>query len=235
MKLLHFVGGFSAHKGKELSALELISMDLAHQVYPEAEIYAWTLKESWSNLPDYCKKQIVPESVLTNWPNYTIKYGEHMSDKIRLYALLLHGGLYIDTDVLCMRRLQEQYLDKICFAKQSRNNKSQLINNGIIYSPEPGHRLLYAYLANYLNAKSMGQWEKLSCRGLYKAYLAYSDDCNLFKYYEFHGTGWPCKELTELPKRIDKAYFWHLIGKPKELNSKLILDYIQTELCLDIA
>lgn len=234
MKLIHFVGGFASHKGRNLTDLELISMHLAKQIYPEASINAWTLKESWANLPEYCTKQIVPENILYNWINFPIKHGEHMSDKVRLFVLLLKGGLYIDTDVLCLRRLPEKYVDKICFAKQSRNNKSQIINNGIIYAPYAGHKVLEAYLGKYYNAKSMGQWETLSCRGLYSAYCEHKDLCNLFKYYEFHGTGWPVKLLHEVPNRLDKAYFWHLMGKNKEINSKSILHYAETELCLNI-
>jgi len=230
MKYIHFVGGFAKHKGKDLSLLDLTAISFARQVYPEATILAWTLNSSWPNLPAYCNKQLVPEQVCSNWPNFKISHGEHMSDKVRLYALLLYGGLYIDTDVLCLRPLPVQ--EKLIVAKQSRNSKSQLINNGIIYAPEPYNKALMCYLAKYLKAKTMGAWDLLSCRNLYSACMEFEHICDIRRYKQFHGTGWPVKQLETLPSHIDSAYFWHLIGQDKQLNSKLILDYASAKLGL---
>lgn len=227
---IHFVGGFAKAKGALLSDLELIAMQCAKSVYPYAEFIAWTDEASWANLPAYFIKQSVPEADYANWPNYKIEHGQHMSDKIRLMALLSHGGLYIDTDVLCLRPLPMS--DKLIVAKQSRNWKSQIVNNGIIYAPEPGNIVLRQYRKQYEIARRMYGWDEHSCRGLYRACKAFPEHCDVRRYKAFHGTGWPVQKLAELPASISDAYFWHLIGPDKQLNADLILDYAHNELGL---
>jgi hypothetical protein len=175
--LLHFVGGFSKSQGMELNELELLAIARAKLIYPQALIKAHTQIGSWLNLPDYCERVEVNQA--WSWPNYEIKLGEHLADKIRILVLIQEGGLYIDTDVLCINALP--FGDKLIVSKE--RDRGQKINSGIIYSPKPNNPFLLAWLAEYLT--SSPDFKSKAIIAICKASvpLAQGITCFTFKYF----------------------------------------------------
>lgn len=47
----------------------------------------------------------IDKSMYTTWLGHPVHVGAHHADKLRLMALLKHGGVYLDTDVLSLRDL----------------------------------------------------------------------------------------------------------------------------------
>lgn len=213
---IHFVGGLAGHKGRNLLPKELIAIKLAKHHYPFARIKIWTDKASWHNAPNWCERHEVAESWYSAWSNFALKAGQHMSDKVRLFALKQFGGLYLDTDVLCLRPINLFGRQKVLMAREG-NRSSKKLNNGIIYVPRPNHPFIDIWIQQYTEAKRLGYWEYLSVRKPFELAQQYPEliEFEQYSYKQFHGVGWKGKtyydENVSLPSYADKAYFWHCL------------------------
>ena len=224
---IHFVGGFpktstySIGQGFELKSRELIAIEAARSCYPWARIVLWTDSNSWHNAPTYCERREVPRSSYSKWPNYELEAGHHMSDKVRLYALRQYGGLYIDSDVHCLRPLNLLGRTKVLMANQHNAKTSNKLNNGIIFVPKPNNLFINKWIEHYKESTKIGYWDERSVAFPYKLAQQHPEliDHETYTYKQFHGTGWRGHdyygESGKLPSWFNdnakNAYFWHCI------------------------
>lgn len=232
--LIHFVGGFSRNSKLQLNELEQLCIARARLIYPDAKIKIWTQPGSWLNAPAYCIRHELDYPSLWHYPNFEIIAGEHLSDKVRIMVLIKEGGLYIDTDVLCLKPID--FIDSSVLIMAKEKGKGRKANNGIIYAPKPNSPFLSEWQRAYLEAKEMGSWTKLStfvpnkiAKRLGPNYIDLRKD-----WYNFHGFGtdffynnlsWQDLD-TPLPEYRHNAYFFHamrLIGQLKYCTDKQML------------
>jgi mannosyltransferase OCH1-like enzyme len=122
-----------------------------------------TLVEGWQRLnPDY-------DVVLWNEENidfsfefvqsaYSTKAWNRISDFVRMWALLHHGGIYLDTDVE-LRKPLDALLENTCFAGfQMRESHPDWVN-GAVLGAERGHWFI-ARLHRYF-VDNMRGWENV--------------------------------------------------------------------------
>lgn len=102
------------------------------------------------NLKDYIK---LPDYIISKWQKGIIS-NTHLSDIIRISLLAEHGGLWIDSTVLCTGNL-DKYVDDetdlFVFKNEYRGDKSIVASNWLIYSKKNNpivvnmRNLLYKY------------------------------------------------------------------------------------------
>lgn len=222
---IHFVGGFppaNSNRNFKLAPKELVAIESARNCYPWAKIILWTDSNSWHNAPSYCKRFEVPRAFYAKWPNYELQAGHHMSDKVRLYALQQYGGLYLDTDVYCLRPLNLIGKTKVIMANQHNSKTSKKLNNGIIFVPSPHHPFIKCWIEHYKQATEIGFWDQRSVSFPYQLAkeMPESIDYETYSYKQFHGAGWRGNDYhaedDKMPSWFNEnaksAYFWHCIG-----------------------
>lgn len=107
--------------------------------------------ETWKKcLPDYVIKEWnesnfdVEMMPYTSEAYYAKKYA-FVSDVARLYALVMEGGLYLDTDMIFLRPLPDSFLENHAFAGIESGNK---IATSLLAS-EPNHPIFRYFLEEY--------------------------------------------------------------------------------------
>lgn len=214
--IIHFVGGFGKTRGARLKGKELLAMDAAFACYPEATIYAWTDAVSWPNLPAYAIRKTVSQEFYSSWPNVELVKGEHMSDKVRLFALLEYGGLYLDTDVYCMKRANF-HNHKLQMANESfHNNTLNKLNNGTIYAPQANNKFLSMWWEAYeaSSKEDFSSYVGMSCKLPVELANKWPELIDIKPCKQWLGDAYIpnqyAKPFNKFPKHIDAIEFWHL-------------------------
>lgn len=124
---------------------------------PRTIHYCWFGKSTPNQLMQRCIQSWrahVPEWNIVEWSErnvpldnsflrtaYTQGLWAHVSDYVRLRALSVHGGVYLDTDVELRRSLDNLRSNKCFVGFQSEEPSPDWVNNAVL-GAEPGHPFL---------------------------------------------------------------------------------------------
>lgn len=103
IQYLHFCGGFGQTGGLPLRSWEQVSIRAAMALHPGATVLLHHEHGSWANAPAECEHVTYTQAEASEWSTWTARHGGHMSDRVRIMALLKYGGLYQDTDSFMLR------------------------------------------------------------------------------------------------------------------------------------
>lgn len=142
--MIHFIYPWT-EKTRPWSKMNTLAVKLARKHYPDKKIIIWT---NWSQgVPDV-GNVIVRQTEL---PLSLHKYPQYISDYFRLKLLYEQGGMYLDTDMLLLKPVPEDFF----LSWESQSLKS--ICNAIIQA-EPGNEFIKEWLDAMPEAMESNTW-----------------------------------------------------------------------------
>jgi hypothetical protein len=138
IEAIHFVAGLGSAESKDFTSTDLLAMRLASAMHPKAEVFVHTSNaigtgDNYKLVPRL-RRVTYDSSLYDSWPNWRIKGGAYMADKLRLYVLLTSqtaNSLYLDTDAFMLKNLD--HLAEIEGCAMARLGPN-MIANGLIYA-----------------------------------------------------------------------------------------------------
>lgn len=215
IQYLHFCGGFGQQAGLPLRFWELLAIEAAAKLHPKAKLMIHTSAGSWDNMPSYATRIDYSEAESRQWSTWTCQHGAHVSDRVRLLALLKYGGLYQDTDSFTLRNCDELAKLDVCGIPGMSRNLS--IINGFIYAKpnDPWLKAVYDRVDGFGGAKT---WADSSVK-LYSKLRKEIPGCKALPYQKYTCATWHqwdaeflFGQLTEQSRaRADAASAFHAI------------------------
>jgi len=142
--MIHFIYPWT-EKTRPWSKMNTLAVKLARKHYPDKKIIIWT---NWlQGVPDV-GHVIVRQTEL---PLSLHKYPQYISDYFRLKLLYEQGGMYLDTDMLLLKPVPEDFF----LSWESHNLQS--ICNAIIQA-EPGNAFIKEWLDAMPEAMESNTW-----------------------------------------------------------------------------
>ena len=178
---LHYVFGMAKDfGGKPWSWIHYMSIRTAAAVHPAAEIVMWLQHEPagqwWDAARPYLtvRKITAPDSIFGR----PLVHPAHRADVVRLEALICEGGVYMDSDVWCLRPFDE--LKDVPWW-MARQGESYGLCNATM-GGRPGAPFATRWLERYDTFRSKGRdryWDEHSVRLPLQLALAHADDITI--------------------------------------------------------
>ena len=150
-KVIHFIYPWT-ERTRPWSMVNTLSVKSAIEIYPDHEVKIWTNAPSAVPLPFVTKEKC---ELPTHVGGAEIVWPQYVSDVMRLQILLEHGGIYMDTDIINLRKF-EPYDDTILsFCWETAFCES--ICNAFMATP-PGNEFIKEWLARMPAAMSHPTW-----------------------------------------------------------------------------
>ena len=219
--LIHFIW-----IGKEsLKYSDYLAVRTASIVYPNATILIWTDNITYSSYGNKLKSIYGMQNLPKEWFN-RLEQVKHLANKVdylRLKLLKKFGGLYLDFDTLCVKRLNWEQFDKITIGNQIDNGL--YVNNAIVYAPAKCKLLKYILDISFKNLQANPyEWSvnldtlnsvinKDNCNILHKEYFYYYDWMESEKWFRYN-------------KIEDTMYIIHWWSAANNYRNKITPDYI---------
>ncbi len=133
---------------EQFSYLHYLAVKTAYEVNQPKKICFYCQQEAidnlyWRRAMEYCDVELVRP--VTEFHGHKVEHYQYQADILRLEVLLERGGIYLDTDILCLNPLDE-LLDYPCVIGQEQADGSSLSNAVIL--AEPGSEFIdYWYRA----------------------------------------------------------------------------------------
>lgn len=168
--IIHFMY-FNGPDSREFGFINYLAVRTAHEVQKPDIIYFYYNEEpadnpNWERIRPYVKMvKIDPPEEYGGVP---LKYPQYKADIVRLQKLLIHGGIYLDTDILMLKPLTplmnnecvlgaEGYVDQAQDLHTNDIKKIGSISNAVIMA-EPSCRFLKEWLLHLPKALMSGVW-----------------------------------------------------------------------------
>lgn len=179
-KKIHFIFGLKEDEGgKEFSYFHYLNILSAKRVNPEYEINFYYQYEPRAYWFQELKKQEINfiqldhvEDVLNG---IKISNYAHKADYLRLDVLRKHGGIYLDTDVICVRPFDDFLKFKCVLGYESINNITWGLPNFTILS-EPNNPFINLWYERYREDYHPDNW---SYGAVKLPYLLYQENLDL--------------------------------------------------------
>ncbi len=216
--------------GSEFSIVEYISIKSALTINRNhiAYLYCDVLPsgEYFKKIEKHLNIIYVPSKITIF--GYKINNLAHQSDIIRLIALYLKGGIYLDLDTISVKAFDDNITDYDFVVAYQDDSKSQICNAVILSRPELP--FIKIWLESYQLFRSRGEdiyWSEQSCQlplfliqsnedinqDIFNLKKSYSIKCIDFEY--FFSPSWKDADLFIMPYRGFKnlkAYVYHMWG-----------------------
>ena len=194
-KLIHFIDlDGSGSKTKDLDLLKYLAIRSAHAVNPGYEINLhcdyvphglfWNLVKNFTH--------VIPISIKGAPRFRKIERIEHKTDLLRLLILKEHGGIYLDTDVISLKRFDAIGASGLIMGKEQRYVDGPVLGlcNAVIIAPK-GSQFVDLWLEAYERFHN-DQWSEFSVQlpwALAQQYpeLIHVEPVTSF----FYPSGWP--------------------------------------------
>lgn len=163
----------------------------------------------WTRMLVEVKPELVPTDPVTrigDWPATPPR--PIQSGPIRLKALIDHGGIYLDTDVLCLKSFDDLLANKVVLAKESPYVEG--LCNAVMLS-EPGADYTVEFLKRF-TAEYRGGWAE-TCTLLPNTIASeHPDWITVLGHESFfpHGYGNQAANIFEQNMPVDQSYAMHL-------------------------
>lgn len=160
--ILHFC--FAFQPDAEFGLLEHLAIKSASDHNRPERIYVYHHYDLTGEWWERTRPLVVPTRVdpPTEIFGRGLHHFAHRADVVRLWALLEHGGIYLDIDTLCLRSFTELRRHPCVMARQGDRG----LCNAVMLS-EPGAHFLQVWLASYRLFRSPGRaayWDEHSVR-----------------------------------------------------------------------
>ena len=155
-KVIHFIYPVWENT-RPLSYVNYVAVALARKHHPDYTIKFWVSgtpvqNENWDKIQQLV--EIHPFESPTHWKGIKIQWPQYSSDIARLQILDHEGGIYMDTDMLCLKPLDNLIGNKLIMSWEDQSMKS--ISNAMILSP-PNNNFLKIWLGGIGDAMK-GVW-----------------------------------------------------------------------------
>ena len=199
--IVHFCFGFSKDFGKKgFSFVHYLAVRTAHEVNRPERInffYKYEPSGEWweKSKPLLNLIQIEPPQEIFGKP---LRHFAHQSDVVRLEALLKHGGIYLDMDVLCLKPLKPLMEYDFVMGIQDKGGRYHGLCNAVILS-KPDALLLKLWYEKFRSFRSKGR----------------------DRFWDEHAVKAPTRLAREHPDAIhiegERSFFWPPWREPDRL------------------
>jgi hypothetical protein len=216
-KLIHFVDldGTKLYRTKDLDLLQYLALRSAHAVNPDHEVLLhcdyvphglfWGLVRRFTRTMQVFVKED---------PRFrNVERVEHKSDLLRLLILKEHGGIYLDTDVVCVKSFDGITSEGVVMGKEQRLTNGQVsgLCNAVILAPK-GAEFIDLWLDAYEGFHNY-QWSEFSVQTPWALAQKNPESIQVEPVESFfYPTGWP-EGVYSLFRGSDEypgAYTFHL-------------------------
>ena len=236
-ELIHFVdlNGVGLPNAKDLDLVTYLAIRSALVVNPTYEVFLHCDYVPHGLFWDLVKRSVrtIPVSIKTDTRFQKIERVEHKSDLLRLLILKEHGGVYLDTDVICLKPFDGITAQGVVMGKEQRFIGGQILGlcNAVILAPK-GASFVDLWLQRYENFHN-NQWGEFSVQTPWALAQQHPDLIHVETAASFfYPTGWP-EGLYSLFAGADSypdAYTFHLWRSPsRKYIDDLTLEKIFTE------
>lgn len=136
-KIIHYC--WFGNNPKPVSVLKCI--ESWKKCCPDYEIKEWSEKNiNFDEMCDYCRQ------------SYEKKAWGFVPDYIRLWIIYKYGGVYLDTDVELIKRLDDNIMNNKAFAGievSDKNSDGSCVALGLGFGAEPGNPFIYRHMKLY--------------------------------------------------------------------------------------
>lgn len=153
-KIIHFITGLGTD---DFGLIEYVAVASAQKHHPDWRIYVWhgdhVGGDWWAKL-DELHVHKMPVQTPTHFRGKEVPHHAHRADLLRLPILYAHGGLYLDTDTITLRSMNDigykgEHEFHISVEKDSENRWIGLCNAVMMASPLS--RFVARWLREYEN------------------------------------------------------------------------------------
>lgn len=168
--IVHFMY-FNGPNSREFSFLNYLSVRTAYEVQKPDIIYFYYNEEpasnpNWERIKPYVN--MIKVDPPTEYGGVLLRYPQYQADVLRLQKLLIHGGIYLDTDILMLKPLTplmdnecvlgaEGYVENQPNLNTTDVSKIGSVSNAVIMA-EPSCRFIKEWLLELPRALSSDIW-----------------------------------------------------------------------------
>jgi len=225
-KKIYFIFGTKEDfGGKPFSFSNYLNILSAHQVNPDYEIellYKYAPDNKYFNqLNSFCKL-----TQINDWPqtlnNNPVNRVEHISGYLRIKKLYEEGGVYLDTDVICVKSFDD-LLDGECILgtewQSSKAERSCGTSDAIILA-EKHSSFLRRWIDDYYMCYDNKLYAYNACARPFTLSKQFPEEVNILPVESFCKYSWHTEGFNSLfveNSNLDGAYTLHLFSS---MNSK---------------
>lgn len=150
-KVIHFIYPYT-ERTREWSLVNTLSVRSAVKHYPDHEIIVWTNSPTRVPLLGVTvRKCALPTQV----GGVNIEWPQYVSDVMRLQILLDWGGIYMDTDIISLKKFETLCDDCLNFSFETESENS--VSNAMMAAP-PNNSFIKVWLDHMPEAVSNPTW-----------------------------------------------------------------------------
>ena len=193
--IIHFIYGLKI-QDEEFDLYKYISIKSAFDVNNPDKIYFYYYYEPygywWEKIkPLLTLEKIIPPSEI--YGNKIFHYA-HQTDIIRLQKLILHGGIYLDIDTICLKSFEDLLNNDFVMGIQNNSDftKPYGLCNAIVLS-KPNALFAIKWLESYKSFRSSGRdkyWDEHSVLKPYELSQIYNNEITILGYKTFFYPLW---------------------------------------------
>jgi hypothetical protein len=153
--IIHFIYPETS-RTRPWSYINALTVRLALKIQKPRKVFFWT------NAPGFIQPELVHPDVEichmefpTTFEGVEVRWPQYMSDIARLQILHEHGGIYMDTDMLLMRPLDNVLTSMLVLSLERDSGTS--ISNALMIAP-PKNDFIRLWLDGMADALKSGEW-----------------------------------------------------------------------------
>lgn len=220
-KIIHFIFGLdSEFCNKPFSYFHYLNIKSANIVNPTYKLKVYFKHKPstvwFDKLSEFC--ELVEIAEIESFNNQSIVYKEHISDYLRLNILSNFGGVYIDTDTICISPFDD-LLNNMCVlgmecGSHDINNPLEMIGlcNAAILSI-PNSEFIRIWIENYTTNYQASDWNYNSVRLPYQLSQKYPSLITILPQNAFFKYSWGHhgkRYIFDSNSNISECYSLHL-------------------------
>ena len=229
-KKIYFIFGMKKDFGnKPFCYSNYLNILSAHQVNPDYDIeviYKYEPDNKYfKDLDAFCKKVKI-DNIPIELNGQPVNCVEHISGYVRINKLYEEGGVYLDSDVICVKPFDD-LLDKQCILgtewQSPKAEKSCGVSDAIILA-EKNSLFLRRWIEDY-NVAYKNEWYAYNaCTRPFELSKQFPSEIDIlpvesFCKYSWHTEGF--NSLFEVDSNLDAAYTLHLFSSMNYKHLKL--------------
>jgi mannosyltransferase OCH1-like enzyme len=193
--IIHFIYGFK-NQVDEFDLYKYIAIKSAYDINKPEKVYLYYYNEPhgywWDKIkPILTLEKITPPAEI--FGNKIYHYA-HQADIIRLQKLILHGGIYLDIDTICIKSFNDLLMNDFVMGVQTNSTENTVYGlcNAVILSV-PNSIFALKWLESYRTFRSNGRdefWDEHSVIKPLELSKIYTEDIKILNYKAFFYPLW---------------------------------------------
>ena len=193
--IIHFIYGLK-QQNEEFELYKYLSIKSAYDVNRPDKIYFYYKYEPYGYWWEKIKPLLTLEKIEppTKIFNNSISHYAHQTDIIRLEKLILHGGIYLDIDTICLKPFSDLLIYDFVMGKQNNSDNSEIYGlcNAVLLSV-PNSKFLKRWYDSYQNFRSNGRdeyWDEHSVKKPLELSKEFYNEIKILEYNSFFYPLW---------------------------------------------